>query len=414
MSPTKTKLLQLTAERVAELPAIRDKWLDIGLRTGEGDLPRAWRGIQEAYATAGREKPKYWLWMASPLHLVVACAILRTRRAQVSAQVRDQVIAQVRDQVSAQVIAQVSAQVSDQVRDQVSDQVSAQVRDQVSAQVRAQVRDQVSAQVIAQVSAQVSDQVSAQVRDFSGWSWWWYPGQFDGFWLAFYEALREYCDFERLHGLIEVAESCAFAWLFPDIVVFCAPPIHLARDESGRLHDEQRAALSFSDGWGVHAWHGVRVPSSIIEHPETITVAQIESCTNQELRRIMIERYGQKRYLLDAGAVEVGRDDCGILYRKDIEGDEPLVMVRVLNSTAEPDGSLTKADAINTFGPGIAVVGGNVFKHEMDSIPLGDCPDTARFKDYFLRVPPGSRTARDAVAWTFDIPPEQYSPLIQT
>lgn len=89
----------------------------------------------------------------------------------------------------------------------------------------------------------------------------------------------------------------------------------------------------------------------------------------------MIERYGLARYLTDAGAVEVARDECGTLYRKDVDGDEPILMVKVRNSTPEPDGSV---------------------------------------KDYWLRVPPTITTARGAVAWTFDTPAAKYSPEVQT
>jgi hypothetical protein len=56
-------------------------------------------------------------------------------------------------------------------------------------------------------------------------------------------------------------------------------------------------------------------------------------------------------------------------------GDEPLVMVKVRNSTPEPDGA---------------------------------------YKDYFLRVPPTMRTAREAVAWTFGLEAEDYKPTQET
>jgi len=38
-------------------------------------------------------------------------------------------------------------------------------------------------------------------------------------------------------------------------------------------------------------------------------------------------------------------------------------------------------------------------------------PETdSSFKDYFLRVPPGIQTAREAVAWTFGKTPDVYDP----
>jgi len=40
-------------------------------------------------------------------------------------------------------------------------------------------------------------------------------------------------------------------------------------------------------------------------------------------------------------------------------------------------------------------------------------PDGTR-KVYFLRVPPTIITAKEAVAWTFDQPGEEYNPLEET
>jgi hypothetical protein len=149
----------------------------------------------------------------------------------------------------------------------------------------------------------------------------------------------------------------------------------LLRDERGRLHSGSGAALSYPDGWSIWAWHGVRVSQKVIEHPEALSVTEIESEKNAEVRRVMIERFGQAKYLLSSGAKAVHQDDFGTLYRKQIEGDEPLVMVKVVNATPEP---------------------------------------TGEFKDYFLRVPPDVQTARHAVAWTFGKAESEYEPAKET
>lgn len=83
------------------------------------------------------------------------------------------------------------------------------------------------------------------------------------------------------------------------------------------------------------------------------------------MRRVMLEHYGYERYL-DSGARPLHRDETGALWRIDLDGDEPVVMVEVLNSTPEPDGSR---------------------------------------RTYWLRVPPSTRTARQGVAWTFGLHP---------
>lgn len=160
-----------------------------------------------------------------------------------------------------------------------------------------------------------------------------------------------------------------------NVAFVCEKPQVCAIDEGGRLHSESGPALVFSDGFTSYAWHGVIVDQRIITQPDRITVKEIESTSNVEMRRVLIERYGQPRYLEDTGATIKHQDDYGVLYHKVIPGDEPLAMVKVVNSSPEPDGT---------------------------------------YKDYFLRVPPHVQTARQAVAWTFGFEEEEYEVTIET
>jgi hypothetical protein len=81
------------------------------------------------------------------------------------------------------------------------------------------------------------------------------------------------------------------------------------------------------------------------------------------------------RYCLEAGASEIQHDDFGRLYRRRQGLGEPLMAVRVVNHTPEPDGSL---------------------------------------REFWLRVPPTMTTARQAVAWTFNLSAEDYHPVAQS
>jgi hypothetical protein len=80
------------------------------------------------------------------------------------------------------------------------------------------------------------------------------------------------------------------------VVVLTDRPCELHRDAQHRLHNEHGPAISYRDGWAVHAVHGVRVPAWIIEHPERITPELILKETNAEVRRVMLERYGWERF----------------------------------------------------------------------------------------------------------------------
>lgn len=149
------------------------------------------------------------------------------------------------------------------------------------------------------------------------------------------------------------------------------------KDSRGRLHSVNGApGRKWSDGNEEFFWHGVNVPEMVVRDPELITVAMIEIEENAEVRRVMIERYGQQRYMVDCGAALASKDETGELYKKNMgQHEEPLVFVKVKNSTPEPDGSI---------------------------------------KDYFLRVPPQTKTARAGVAWTFGLDTKAYAPQKQT
>jgi hypothetical protein len=117
-------------------------------------------------------------------------------------------------------------------------------------------------------------------------------------------------------------------------------PTCVHRDQANRPHCTTGPALAWRDGWALYFIHGLRVPERIVMQPETITVQEIDRCDNAEMRRVLVSQYGEGKYLLDAGAQVLDSDPrFGTLYRRDQRGDEPLVMVRVINSTPEPDGS---------------------------------------------------------------------------
>ena len=94
------------------------------------------------------------------------------------------------------------------------------------------------------------------------------------------------------------------------------------------------------------------------------------------MRGVMIDLFGADRLIRDTNAqILDDHPEWGRLLGLGLNGDEPLVTVEVVNSTPEPDGLR---------------------------------------KRYVLRVPPTTCTAREAIAWTFDLKPADYTPAAQT
>jgi hypothetical protein len=94
----------------------------------------------------------------------------------------------------------------------------------------------------------------------------------------------------------------------------------LTLDDDGRLHGEDAPAISYRDGFSTWIVHGVRVPKQVVVSPETQTLKQIDDETNEEVRRIRIERYGWPKYLRDVGAKSIDS------RRNDADGTDESLM----------------------------------------------------------------------------------------
>ncbi|HEY7617500.1 MAG TPA: hypothetical protein VH744_11900, partial [Terriglobales bacterium] len=171
------------------------------------------------------------------------------------------------------------------------------------------------------------------------------------------------------------AQAKAAGWYLPHSNICWVSERHhiLARDERGRLHCVDGPACAYPDGWAIYAWHGVRVPAHVIEQRDKLTIKQIISEQNTEVRRVMRNLYGTERFMRDAGAQEVDRADKhgARLLAIQLPGDP--VEIRVMELT---------------------------------------CPSTGN--KYMERVPPDVRSAIEGLSWRFNVKPKGYNPEWQT
>jgi hypothetical protein len=203
-------------------------------------------------------------------------------------------------------------------------------------------------------------------------------GAHDASWLAMYEfSLYELGAEEcrRMIPLMDLAKACGWWAPYDEVAILQDRPAEIHYDEQYRLHNLAGPALSYRDGWKLYKVHAVDVPEWIIKRPENITVNAIDNEFNAEVRRVMVEKFGHDRYLIEGKAELVHEDDFGKLWVKPQADDESIMMVEVINGTPEPDGT---------------------------------------FRNFFKRVPPDMRTARQAVAWTYELDENDYLPTTRT
>jgi hypothetical protein len=221
-------------------------------------------------------------------------------------------------------------------------------------------------------------------------------GQHEAGWLAFYDTFAKLGLSDLTHpldGLAEVARSAGWWWPFQGAVLLTERPLAIHRDARNRLHFEDGPAVIYPDGFGVWAWHGVRVDRAVIETPITsITAKQITGERNAEVRRVLVERIGAERYMALAKGKVVNRDDWGTLW--EVSHPEPMRVVELVNSTPEPDGT------------------SKVYWMRVPHTTERRDPDACVVCKADLAIIPA--TAHQAVAWSYSVCIDHYQPAVMT
>ena len=191
---------------------------------------------------------------------------------------------------------------------------------------------------------------------------------------AFICFLRDVCGWDsrvlkRFKIFEDLFQSCWCVWWTDDVVAISDRPLEIQRDDVGRLHNEIGPSVVFRDGWSLHHWHGVLVPSEWIRDRSSLTPLIALTQENIEQRRAACEILGWAKVLGQLDATLIDHDD------------DPMI------------GDLLEVN-LPDFGNAkfLKVVCG-----------------TGR--TFALPVPPESRTALEANAWTYGIDPIDYRNL---
>lgn len=329
-----------------------DKWRGVAAATGAADRPAAEAGIRLAYRKAGLAEPERIVWADSPLAGLTAVRSLTDQGRSVRDEVRTKPWAEERRRIHDELGPAGWAEWWGATGARLWDTTRA-----LAERIRSGITD-ASTTGPADLPATRQLLLDAVL------------GQHDAAWLAAFDGRGE-----RLAGLAEVAAHAGWWWPYEKVTVVCERPVELHRDEAGRLDRGDGPALAYPDGFALYAWRGMPVPADFLAELTTLDPTRIRTEENAELRRVMLEFYGYDRYLAESGAEPIGKDETGILWRIALDDDEDVVMVEVVNSTPEPDGTS---------------------------------------RTYWLRVPPNTRTAKEGVAWTFGLDAKAYEPLRQT
>lgn len=376
----------------------RTDWRAVAAATGPADRAAAEAGVRLAYRQAGLDAPARVVWVASPLEGTAAALLLTGAGGTLP----EEIAARAGTVLRAAGVVPGPQGAGRSVRDAVRTRPWAARRQRLRAELgpvgwaerwaltaaplwelTGALTDRVRAGVVEELARTPDDERTVRLAMLDA-----VLGQHDAPWLAAVAGPGAATDGPagqdtaegdaaagEVAGPAAVARTAGWWWPYERVAILSERPVELHRDEAGRLDRGDGPALAYPDGFALHAWRGMPVPAEFLRQLSELTAARIRAEENAELRRVMLEHYGYDRYLAESGAQPVHRDETGVLWRIELPDDEPVVMVEVVNSTPEPDGT---------------------------------------HRTYWLRVPPRTRTAREGVAWTFGLDAGEYHPRRET
>ena len=328
------------------------RWSHIGEATGRVNSPDAAAAIDRVYHAAGLAPPGRYLWLSSPCERPSA---VRCHPSLIAHPVADSIM---RERASLRQAIEQSAVFLPSYR-RLEERIDGMVRQAIFT-------------ALVGSSASVADRAVL---------W----GQHEAPWIAlgmWARACRPEALTARQHAALDAwaatARHCGWWWPYRNICIVADRPAFIHWESQGpdaRLHNDTGPAIGFRDGWDIYLLQGVPVDGRIVTGAIPLTVSDIHGERDADRRRVLMDHYGVERFLRDAGAEEIHADRYGVLYRCRVHRGEDVVVVKVRNSTPEPDGS---------------------------------------YKSYLLRVAPWLQTAHRAVAWTFGLDDLQYQPLVET
>ncbi|XVQ82992.1 DUF6745 domain-containing protein [Microbispora siamensis] len=291
-----------TEEHETLVAEVRDEWTERGLSTEPVDRSAAERAVREAYTAMGFEPPGRIVWAGSPAGCLRACVddtpgrpwspdtpsspefvsglrreLRRRHRSNPWRELEDQLARRLRDELGAE------------MWDELRSQIGSRIREPLWNRFRVRLRGHVLSRLDARFPSLLCGHLGG-VQDI--WR--------DAYWTALYTCALRVTRMrdERLEAFVAATRHAG--WWIPsaDGVILSGRPTVLRRDERERLHSATGPAMSWPDGYALHAWHGTPVPEWVIQDPAP---EAIRAEDDPEIRRCAIESFGWERFAAESG-----------------------------------------------------------------------------------------------------------------
>jgi hypothetical protein len=126
-------------------------------------------------------------------------------------------------------------------------------------------------------------------------------------------------DYSKFDHYEKAAMHGSYRFMHKDFCIVSDRPEKLLVDARNRPHCDNGPYMQWRDGSCLYALDGVRVPQWLVETPrEKLTVKQVMSITNVEVRRVAMKKIGLEHFL--DPKLLIDKEDDYALYLMEFEG----------------------------------------------------------------------------------------------
>ncbi|MCF3107288.1 hypothetical protein LL912_00715 [Niabella sp. CC-SYL272] len=380
----KEKLTTLTNDQEAQIPVIRDQWLNYILSCENRlDRDKAREGIEWLYSYCGKKRPVV-IFMDSPFGCQVAANYFLKFFKDVPANIRGNI----GDNIGANIRGNIWANIRGNIGDNIRGNIWANIRGNIWANIGANIRANIGDNIWANIGAnKLEYHASSWYGNVGDYGWVAYMDYFFQMKMIHSDREDDFNTFKNLllSGVYDMIQ-------FEGLCIVSDMPTVILRNETGRLHSVDRPAIEFRDGTCYHYIHGVAISPDLwlkLSKKE-YTFTDFMSERNEEVKSACLAFMDEKW------------------------GSEYLFRF-ISDHLKEVDTYVDKKDDVylvgTTRGMNIGVY--TLFKGELNDIRLAFvrcyCPSTDRM--FFLCVDPSNSNAKDAIASLYRVPRKLQSEI---
>ena len=290
---------KLTKEQEDSFPHFVTKWTTVGQSTGVCDLSKAKPLIKQIHKNAKLIAPKYFFHFKNPLNMIQSIAIVKAlEKFDINKNYGSDVFPE-EFQNWMNAFEQTFTQYSEQYKN--LDWSKPNLKENMIAFIANYFAGKNPKDVIKQYENEVL------------------YGNHEAHNLAYYDFFYTHFKFDFIEPLLpffDLAEHLGWWSAQGEIVFLSDKPLEISFDQNGRIHNTEKPAIVYGDDFYLCVVEDLVVEDHVVLNPETITIKEINSEENVEIRRIKMQQYGMEKYFDNAKVKIIDQDFTVVDYNK--------------------------------------------------------------------------------------------------